>query len=89
MLTPPRQLKLGAFLMATGHHVAAWRHKDVPADAGLDFRHYKHLARVAEAAKFDALFVADSGNDVDWKGGPDIVEPLYWQPLPTPPKRTA
>ncbi|MBW6396822.1 4-hydroxythreonine-4-phosphate dehydrogenase PdxA [Roseomonas sp. HJA6] len=36
-----------------------------------------------------ALFVADSGNDVDWKGGPDIVEPLYWQPLPTPPKRTA
>ena len=55
-----RQLKLGAFLMATGHHVAAWRHPDVPADAGLDFAQYKHLARVAEAAKFDALFVADS-----------------------------
>jgi len=36
-----------------------------------------------------ALFVADSGNDVDWKGGPDITEPLYWQPLPPPPKRTA
>ncbi len=35
------------------------------------------------------LFVADSGNDVDWKGGPDIREPLYWQPLPPPPKRTA
>lgn len=60
MPTPPRQLKLGAFLMATGHHVAAWRHKDVPANAGLDFKHYKHLAQVAEAAKFDALFVADS-----------------------------
>ncbi len=55
-----RQMKLGAFLMATGHHVAAWRHPDVPADAGLDFKHYRHLARVAEAAKFDALFVADS-----------------------------
>ncbi len=55
-----RQLKLGAFLMATGHHVAAWRHPDVPANAGLDFAHYKHLAQVAEAAKFDALFVADS-----------------------------
>ena len=55
-----RQLKLGAFLMATGHHVAAWRHPDVPANAGLDFAHYKHLARVAEAAKFDALFLADS-----------------------------
>ncbi|MBA2926393.1 LLM class flavin-dependent oxidoreductase, partial [Pseudomonas sp. P7] len=55
-----RQLKLGAFLMATGHHVAAWRHPDVPANAGLDFAQYKHLARVAEAARFDALFVADS-----------------------------
>lgn len=55
-----RQLKLGAFLMATGHHVAAWRHPEVPANAGLDFKHYRHLAQVAEAAKFDAVFVADS-----------------------------
>ena len=60
MTRPTRQLKLGAFLMATGHHVAAWRHPYVPADAGLDFAAYKQLARIAEAAKFDALFVADS-----------------------------
>ncbi|MDC3737490.1 LLM class flavin-dependent oxidoreductase [Pseudomonas syringae pv. syringae] len=60
MSTTARQMKLGAFLMATGHHVAAWRHPDVPADAGLDFKHYRHVAKVAEAAKFDALFVADS-----------------------------
>ncbi len=60
MSTTARQMKLGAFLMATGHHVAAWRHPEVPADAGLDFKHYRHLALVAEAAKFDALFVADS-----------------------------
>ncbi|SDW90586.1 FMN-dependent oxidoreductase, nitrilotriacetate monooxygenase family [Pseudomonas syringae] len=60
MSTTARQMKLGAFLMATGHHVAAWRHPDVPAGAGLDFKHYRHLAQVAEAAKFDALFVADS-----------------------------
>ncbi|MCL6309695.1 LLM class flavin-dependent oxidoreductase [Pseudomonas syringae] len=60
MSTTARQMKLGAFLMATGHHVAAWRHTDVPAHAGLDFKHYRHVARVAEAAKFDALFVADS-----------------------------
>ncbi|WP_122860127.1 LLM class flavin-dependent oxidoreductase [Pseudomonas viridiflava] len=60
MSTTARQMKLGAFLMATGHHVAAWRHPDVPADAGLDFKHYRHLAQVAEAAQFDALFVADS-----------------------------
>jgi len=55
-----RQLKLGAFLMAGGHHIAAWRHPDVAADAGLDFGHYKRLAQIAEAAKFDALFVADN-----------------------------
>ncbi|MCO8161717.1 LLM class flavin-dependent oxidoreductase [Pseudomonas sp. 21LCFQ010] len=60
MNKPARQLKLGAFLMATGHHVAAWRHPDVPANAGLDIKHYRHLAQVAEAARFDALFVADS-----------------------------
>ncbi|BAP42851.1 xenobiotic compound monooxygenase subunit A [Pseudomonas sp. StFLB209] len=60
MNKPARQLKLGAFLMATGHHVAAWRHPEVPANAGLDIKHYRHLAQVAEAARFDALFVADS-----------------------------
>ena len=53
-----RQLKLGAFLMATGHHVAAWRHPDVPAQAGLDFAVYKELAQIAEAARFDALFLS-------------------------------
>ena len=26
MTRPPRQIKLGAFLMQTGHHIAAWRH---------------------------------------------------------------
>lgn len=60
MSKPSRQMKLGAFLMATGHHVAAWRHPEVPADAGLSFKQYKHLAQVAEAAKFDTLFIADS-----------------------------
>ena len=29
-----RQLKLGAFIMATGHHIAAWRHPLADADAG-------------------------------------------------------
>ncbi|KTB61885.1 LLM class flavin-dependent oxidoreductase [Pseudomonas syringae] len=81
MSTTARQMKLGAFLMATGHHVAAWRHADVPADAGLDFKHYRHLARVAEAAKFDALFVADSvaaatGDIASRMARSDYFEPL-------------
>lgn len=76
-----RQLKLGAFLMATGHHVAAWRHPDVPANAGLDFKHYKHLAKVAQEAKFDALFVADSvaaptGDIASHMARSDHFEPL-------------
>ncbi|CAD5379187.1 N-acetyl-S-(2-succino)cysteine monooxygenase [Pseudomonas sp. OF001] len=54
-----RQLSLNAFLMATGHHIAAWRHPDVPAGAEVDFREYLRVARLAEAAKFDAVFVAD------------------------------
>ena len=81
MSSPHRQLHLGAFLMATGHHVAAWRHQAVPADAGLDFQHYKHLAQVAEAAKFDALFVADSlaaatGASASHMARSDHFEPL-------------
>ncbi|CAM4041798.1 Nitrilotriacetate monooxygenase [Bordetella tumbae] len=60
MTTSPRQIKLGAFLMQTGHHIAAWRHPDAQADAGVNFKHYVELARRAEAAKFDAVFLADS-----------------------------
>jgi len=55
-----RQLSLGAFLMQTGHHIAGWRHPDAQADAGSNFRHYVELARKAEAAKFDAVFLADA-----------------------------
>jgi N-acetyl-S-(2-succino)cysteine monooxygenase len=60
MTHPTRQFALGAFLMQTGHHIAAWRHPDAQADAGSSFRHYAELARLAEAAKFDAVFLADS-----------------------------
>ncbi|MEG2630820.1 MAG: NtaA/DmoA family FMN-dependent monooxygenase, partial [Comamonas sp.] len=59
MTTPKKQIKLGAFLMQTGHHIAAWRHPDAQEDAGINFRHYVQLAQKAEAAKFDAVFLAD------------------------------
>lgn len=60
MTRSTRQIKLGAFLMQTGHHIAAWRHPEAQADAPVNFRHYAELARRAEAAKFDAIFLADS-----------------------------
>lgn len=51
------QIKLGAFLLFTGHHVAAWRHPD--ASVGVEFENYLELAKLAEAAKFDTIFFAD------------------------------
>jgi alkanesulfonate monooxygenase SsuD/methylene tetrahydromethanopterin reductase-like flavin-dependent oxidoreductase (luciferase family) len=55
-----RQMKLGLFLWATGHHIAAWRHPDAHVTAGIDIDHYIQLARTAEAAKFDMVFCEDA-----------------------------
>ena len=55
-----RQMKLGAFLWATGHHIAAWRHPQAHVTAGIDIDHYIRLARTAEAAKFDMVFCEDA-----------------------------
>lgn len=69
MTTEDRQLKLGAFIMATGHHIAAWRHPDSDADAGHSIDHYRGLAETAERGKFDLVFVADS--PAGWDGDKD------------------
>ena len=53
-------MKLGAFLMAGGHHIAAWRHPDAVAEAGVDVDHFIALTRMAEAAKFDMVFFEDA-----------------------------
>jgi N-acetyl-S-(2-succino)cysteine monooxygenase len=55
-----RKMRLGAFVMATGHHVAAWRDPGSQIDAGVNIDHYVELARLAERGKFDQLFLADS-----------------------------
>jgi FMN-dependent oxidoreductase (nitrilotriacetate monooxygenase family) len=63
------KLRLGAFLYPGGHHVAAWRHPRAQADAGVNIAHYRQLARAAEQAKFDLIFLADGvsvrGDDID------------------------
>ncbi|RKH18189.1 LLM class flavin-dependent oxidoreductase [Corallococcus sp. CA047B] len=59
MGTTLRKMKLGAFLPAPGHHVAAWRHPDARADGGLDLGYYTALARTAERGKFDLMFLSD------------------------------
>ncbi|CUX72246.1 MULTISPECIES: LLM class flavin-dependent oxidoreductase [Agrobacterium] len=57
MTTRTGEMHLGAFLYLTGHHVAAWRHP--MTWAGDTFSHYADFTRKAEAAKFDAIFIAD------------------------------
>jgi alkanesulfonate monooxygenase len=58
-MSTKKQLRLGAFLPGTGHHVAAWRHPNAQADGGLNFQHYRQLAQTAERGKFDMIFLAD------------------------------
>jgi FMN-dependent oxidoreductase (nitrilotriacetate monooxygenase family) len=55
----PRQLRLNAFLHDTGHHEASWRHPDSGLERIDDITWYQEIARKAEAAKLDAVFLAD------------------------------
>ncbi|WP_426562675.1 LLM class flavin-dependent oxidoreductase [Angustibacter sp. McL0619] len=55
----PRQLHLNAFIMATGHHEAAWRHPHVDPRAALTLQHYVEIARTAERGRLDSIFLAD------------------------------
>lgn len=55
-----RQMKLGAFLMPTGHHIAGWRHPDAEADAGVRLDHMIGLAMAAERGLFDIIFFEDA-----------------------------
>src|SRR5437660_1070913 len=62
-----RQLHLNLFMHSRGHHEASWRHPDSSPLALTDIRYYQDLARRAEAALFDSIFLADQlalGEDV-------------------------
>ncbi|MGH7004907.1 MAG: NtaA/DmoA family FMN-dependent monooxygenase, partial [Alphaproteobacteria bacterium] len=55
-----RQLHLNLFLMSRGHHEGAWRHPASTQKALTDVDLYVEAAQIAEAAKFDAVFLADT-----------------------------
>jgi N-acetyl-S-(2-succino)cysteine monooxygenase len=55
-----RHIKLAAYLVGTGMHVASWRHPHAQADSSIDIDYYKRLAVLAERGKFDMVFIADS-----------------------------
>jgi len=60
MSTSGRQLHLNLFIHDTGHHEASWRLPESDPLANLDLAHYQRLARRAEEARFDSVFLADS-----------------------------
>jgi FMN-dependent oxidoreductase (nitrilotriacetate monooxygenase family) len=55
-----RQIRLGAMIHGVGHGWGEWRHPEALADASVNFGFYKQQAKLAEAAKFDFAFIADS-----------------------------
>jgi len=61
-MTDQRQIKLGLIVAGAGgpgsHNV--WLDPDVPTDASVDIQWYVHLAKLAEEALFDLLFIVDS-----------------------------
>ncbi|MGF1424953.1 LLM class flavin-dependent oxidoreductase [Kitasatospora sp. LaBMicrA B282] len=60
MSTTDRRLHFNLFIHDIGHHEAAWRLPESDPLAYLDIEHYRRLARRAEEAKFDSVFLADS-----------------------------
>jgi FMN-dependent oxidoreductase (nitrilotriacetate monooxygenase family) len=56
----PRELHLNAFIYDIGHHEAAWRLPESDPFATTDIDFYVAVTRLAEAAKFDSIFFADS-----------------------------
>jgi len=56
----PRQIRLGAILEGVGTDHATWRNPNVQSDASIDINWYIENARLAEAAKFDFVFIVDS-----------------------------
>lgn len=53
-----RQMKLGLFIQAAGHHSAGWRYPGAES-GGENFSLLQRLAAAAEQAKFDLIFLAD------------------------------
>ncbi|KVE28473.1 monooxygenase [Burkholderia singularis] len=60
-----RQLHLNVNILHSGFVPSAWRLDEADPRAFVDVGHYVRVARIAEAAKFDAVFLADNASIVD------------------------
>jgi FMN-dependent oxidoreductase (nitrilotriacetate monooxygenase family) len=73
-----RQMHLNLFIHSRGHHEASWRHPAASTLPLSDIQYYQALAQQAEAAAFDAVFLADQlalGDDVA-HGPRTALEPI-------------
>ncbi|MFH5924093.1 LLM class flavin-dependent oxidoreductase [Roseomonas xinghualingensis] len=78
-----RQISLGLFLFASGHHVAGWRHPGAQADATFNLGFMAEMARKAEAACFDMVFLADNNciQQDDWIAVRRMARPNIFEPI--------
>lgn len=71
-LNRSEKMRLGLFIHPSGHHQAAWRHPSSDPLAHVSLEHYVKVVQTAEAAKLDAIFLADAqgvrGGDPDAAG---------------------
>lgn len=85
MSNQPKQLRLGAFLMSSGHHLASWRYPEARADGGLSFDHFRQIAQTAERGKFDMIFFADGVAVRDRDRGTEVLSRtghlVHFEPL--------
>ena len=60
-----RHMRLGLFVLNTGHHAASWRDASTAPGPTLPFRNLLSLAQTAERGLFDVIFLADSAASPD------------------------
>ena len=81
----PRRMKLGFNIVANGAHVAGWRMPGAQADAAMDIRLWKDMARAVERARIHFMFWADGiavrhsakdDDELSFNPRIDVFEPL-------------
>ena len=81
----PRRMKLGFNIVANGAHVAGWRMPGAKANAAMDIRLWKDMARAAERARIHFMFWADGiavrhsakdDDELSFNPRIDVFEPL-------------
>jgi FMN-dependent oxidoreductase (nitrilotriacetate monooxygenase family) len=60
MSDPAQTMNINLFIHEMGHHEAAWRLPQSRPRAVVDLEHYRHAVSIAEGAKLDSIFFADT-----------------------------